>query len=373
MVTILLCQTRKHWKLFEQTPELLHQHDPHFVPPFPGTVVKLIDEKSPFRTLHGDIHCYIALRDGKVVGRIAAIVNRSHNKYYNDKVGFFGFFDFIDDQEVAETLLDTAVAKLREQGLEVARGPYNPSVNDECGLLVDGFESSPFVMMIYNPPYYVSMYEKLGLTRARDLHAFYLSAAGQSPELIERIVRRTKRNSGLTLRPINLKRLDIELPILQKLYNCTLNRNWGYVPITYEDLQCTAKDLKDIADPNMILIAEKNGQAVGFSLCLPNINEFLMRSRKLKGIFRFLKVAWLIKTQKTKEVRMVILGVDPEYRNSGIAALFYHEALSRGRNNILGGELSWVEESNKEIIHAITVMGGKQYKNYRIFEKSTTA
>lgn len=348
---------------------MLHQHDPYFVPPFPGSVVKLVDDRAVFKKLHGEIDCYIAFRDGKAVGRIAAIVNRSHNKHHNDKVGFFGFFDFINDKEVAETLLDTAIARLMKSGLEVARGPYSPTINDECGLLVDGFESSPFVLMTFNPPYYLTIYDQLGLKRARDLHAFYISAGEQSPELIEKVVKRAKRNSGLNLRPIDLKKLDRELPILQKLYNETLDRNWGYVPITYEDLECTAKDLKDIADPNMILIAEKEGLPVGFSLVLPNINEFLWKARNVKGIFRFLKVAWLIKTSSPKEARLTILGVHPQYRNSGIAALFYHETLARGKKKFIGGELSWIDEDNKEIMHAITVMGGKKYKSYRIFER----
>lgn len=370
MVTISCCQTKKQLKLFERIPELIHENDPYFVPPFSGSITKMFSPKAPFLRCHGELFPLIAHKDGKPVGRIAAIVNRSHNEYYKDKIGFFGFFDSIDDIEVARALLTAAREKLQEKGLEILRGPYSPTVNDECGLLVEGFESIPFVLMPYNPPYYITLYEQLKLQPVRDLYAFYMSSADQAPERIQKIVNRVKRSSGLSLRSINMKKLDSELRILERLYNQTLVRNWGFVPVKYEDLEFTAQDLKEIADPNLLLIAEKNGQAVGFSLVLPNINEFLWKARKSKGLVRFLKIAWAIKTKRPKEARLAILGVQPEFRNSGIAALFYFETLNRARGKkFIGGEMSWVEESNKDIIHAITVMGGKKYKSYRIFEQ----
>lgn len=307
---------------------------------------------------------------GEVVGRIAAIINRSHNQYYKDHVGFFGFFDCINDPEVARLLTETVRERLKRAGFAVMRGPYNPSVNDECGVLVEGFDSSPFVMMTYNPPYYLDLYDQSGFKQAKDLYAFYMSGREAVPGRIERIVDRVKRQSGFTIRNIDLKRLSDEMKIIQGLYNETLDRNWGFVPVTHEDLEFAAEDLKQIADPSLILIAEKDGVAVGFSLCIPNINEFLWQARASSGLWRVLKVAWALKTRRPKEARLAILGVRPEFRNTGIAALFYYESLVRGGKKYIGGELSWVEESNKEIIHAITVMGGKKYKCYRIYEQA---
>lgn len=295
-------------------------------------------------------------------------MNRAHNKFHNDKVGFFGFFDSIDDEEVAKALLARAKEELRARGLTSARGPYNPTVNDECGVLVEGFESAPFVLMPYNPSYYPPLFERIGLQKARDLFAFYISAAVNAPERIEKIVSRVKRTTGVELRPLRLKKLDDDLKIIEKLYNETLDRNWGFVPITFEDLQFAAADLKQIVDPNMVMIAEKNGVPVGFSMVIPNVNEFMWRAKSSRGILRILKFAWWLKTSHPKEARLAVLGVAPEFRNKGIAALFYFETLMRGKNKYIGGELSWIDETNDEIIKGITVMGGQKYKSYRLYE-----
>ncbi len=368
VVTILECRTKKELKQFEAIPELIHQTEPFFVPPFPGSIVKIFDAKSPFQK-HGKLFPFVAYRDGKPVGRICATVNRSHNEYWKDKVGFFGFFDCIDDSEVARALFKAARQKLSEEGFESARGPYNPTVNDECGLLVSGFESTPFVMMPFNPPYYMKLYEAVGLSPVRDLYSYYLPSSGPVPERIQKIVKRVKRNTGITIRNIDLKNLKREIPILVTVYNQTLDRNWGFVPITIEELEFAAKDLKAILDPNMVLVAEKDGKPVGFSLTIPNINELLWKARSRKGLLRILKVIWLMQTAPPKEVRLAVLGIAPEFRNRGIAPLFYYESLTRAKNVYLGGELSWIEESNTEMIKAITLLGGQKTKTYRIFER----
>lgn len=339
------------------------------MPPFPGSVSKIFGPKSAFLK-HGELFPFIAVKDGEPVGRICAVVNHAHNEYYKDKIGFFGFFDCIDDLEVARALYEAARKKLSEKGFATVRGPYNPSVNDECGLLVEGFDSAPMVMMPYNPPYYLDLYEKLGLQRARDLYAFYISAETEAPERIRKIVDRVRKSTGLKVRNIDMKNLKSEVKILHKLYNVTLDRNWGFVPIELEDLEFSIDDLKAIADPNMVLIAEKNGVPVGFSATVPNVNEFMSGVRHLNStVMRVLKFLWFLKTRTPKEARLFILGVAPEYRNSGIAALFYLETLLRGKKKYIGGELSWVEESNHEIAKGITFMGGKKYKTYRIYEQ----
>jgi GNAT superfamily N-acetyltransferase len=334
--------------------------------------VKLISPKSPF-TRHGDIVNYVAWKNGKPVGRISAIENRSHNAYYKDRTGFFGFFDFIEDPEVASALLETARAELKRRGLESLRGPYNPSVNDELGLLVEGFESSPMVLMTYNPPYYVSMYEKLGLQPVRNLSAFYISGEQEAPERILKIVERVKRSTGLQLRPFSMKHFQRDIAIIHSLYNETLKRNWGFVPLALEELQAAASDLKAIIDPELVMIAEKNGEPAGFSLVIPNINEFLWAGKGSPAWLRVLKFIWLLKTRRPKEARLSVLGVKPEFRNKGIGALFYAETLLKGGRKFLGGELSWVEENNEEIIHGISAMGAKRYKGYRIFESPISA
>lgn len=308
------------------------------------------------------------------MGRIAAIVNRSHNNHHKDKTGFFGFFDFIDDPEVSKKLLETAEEKLRSLGFETIRGPCNPSINDECGLLISGFDRPPFIMMVYNPPYYLTHYENLGLKLKERLFAFYISSETAPPARIEKIVNRVRSRNKVTLRSIQLSKLKDELRIIHRLYNQTIGEvNWGSIPIDYEDLEAFASDLKAFADPAIVLIAEVDGRPVGFSLALPDINQFLLQTKKLPRFLRILVMAFKIFTQRPTEARLIILGVEPEYRNKGIGSLFYYETLIRGRERYKGGELSWVDEQNEEMVRAIETMGGQLYKTYGLFERPVKA
>lgn len=250
------------------------------------------------------------------------------------------------------------------------RGPYNPSVNDECGLLVEGFDTSPMVMMPYNLPYYERVYHELGLRPVRSLYAYYLRSDMQVPEKINRVVERVRKKSGITFRNINLKKMNQELAIIQDLYNHTLKRNWGFVPISKEELEFAAEDLKQIIQPELVLIAEKAGEPVGFSMLLPNINEHLLYSKSSKGFLRILKFIWRLKTRSPKEARLAILGVKPEYENIGVPAVFYLESIQRAKKAFEGGELSWIEESNTPMIRSLEMMGAKKTKTYKIFEKT---
>ncbi|MFM8314645.1 MAG: hypothetical protein ACKOA8_10200, partial [Deltaproteobacteria bacterium] len=225
----------------------------------------------------------IAFKDQRPVGRIAAILNPAHNQYYQDRIGFFGFFDFVQNEKVAEALLKEAEAQLRSWGCDIARGPYSPSVNDECGLLVDGFDSAPMILMPFNPDYYEGIYSRLGLKKVRDLYAYYLTSDLVVPEKIKKVVERVKKRSGVIFRNINLKKLDAELKVIQELYNGTLKRNWGFVPMSFEELKFASEDLKQIIKPDLVMIAEKEGVPVGFSMLLPNMNEFGFLSPTLIG------------------------------------------------------------------------------------------
>ncbi|MFM8269975.1 MAG: N-acetyltransferase [Pseudomonadota bacterium] len=340
------------------------------VPPFPGSVAKLFKPGAPFLK-RGKLFPLLAFKDGKPVGRIAAIVNEAHNRYYQDQVGFFGFFDFVNDLEVAQALLTEAASILRKEGLTTLRGPYSPSSNDECGLLVEGFNLPPMIMMPYNPAFYEKIYEQLGLVRVRELYAYYLRSDIGIPKKLGRVVERVKKRSGIQFRNIDLRRMDDELRIIEDLYNSTLKRNWGFVPVTYEELQFASEDLKQIVQPELVMIAEKEGKAIGFSMILPNINEFLLRAKKHRGLLRVLNFVWSLKMRSPKEARLAVLGVKPEYENLGVPAVFYFESIQRSRKKIVGGELSWIEESNTPMIRSLEMMGAKKYKTYRIYEAPT--
>ena len=313
---------------------------------------------------------FLAVRNGRPVGRIAAIRNRLHNDYHHDRIGFFGFFDFAD-QDVANALFAAAVAWLKEQGLVAARGPYSPSINDVCGLLSDGFDDPPFVFMPWNPPRYVDAYRKLGLAEVRSLYAFSMDMTVPANPVMTRLAERAQTKSGLTTRPLNVKDLDNELRILQRLYNVTLDRNWGYVPVQWEDLQHSAQGLKMIADERMLYFVMHEGREVGYSISLPDINEFLLKTRGWpKGFLRLIPLLWMLKTRKPSRARHLITGIEPEFRRrSGIAPLLYHETF---RSVALGyplAEVSWVEANNEQIVRGIEMLGGKRSKTYTIWEK----
>jgi len=311
----------------------------------------------------------VAYRDGKPVGRIAAIENRAHNQYYKDKVGFFGFFDVIDDIAVAEALVTAAEEELKRRGLTSMRGPYNPTVNDECGLLVEGFEAAPMIMMPYNPPYYLELYGKVGLKGVRDLYAYYISNQVQIPEKLARVVDRFNKTGKVNIRPIQMKKLNEDLKIIHELYNATLKRNWGFIPLALQDLEFAANDLKAFVEPEHVLIAEKDGEPIGFSMLLPNINEIMWKVKKSSTLGKIIKFVWNLKMNPPKEGRLAVLGVKPEFQASGVAPVFYLDAIRRGGKRFLGAECSWVEESNVSMMRSLELIGAKRYKNYRIFEK----
>jgi GNAT superfamily N-acetyltransferase len=356
-------------KRFERIPELIHGTDPAFTPPFPGSVVGLIGPKSVFLKTHGEITPLIAYRDGKPVGRIAAIVNRSHNAYSKDSVGFFGFFDFINDPGVARALLDAAAAILRERGLTVMRGPYNPSINDDCGVLTEGNERPTFVSMPWNPPYYAGVYKAAGLEVVRTLYAYDIPLHKEPPERVTKIVNWLKKRNNVSIRTIDMKNLRKELETIHRLYNQCLDRNWGFYPIALDDLLHTADDLRAIADPSIILFVCIDGREVGFTLALPNVNEVFHASRGRKGILRFLEMALRLKFQRIKTDRLTVLGVEPDYRDKGLSALLFFESFRIAKAKYKVSEVSWVEANNVEILEGAELMWGHRSRTYEIFEK----
>ncbi len=367
MITIKRCFSKQDLHLFERTPEILYGDSVLFTPPYPGSVVKLFHSASPHQR-NGLMTAFLAFRKNKIVGRIAAIINSRHDSFYGLKVGFFGFFDFTEDLEVASCLFNSACKFLRAKGYSTVEGPFNPSINDECGLLVEGFDKAPMIMMPYNPPYYASIYEKIGLKTQRNLLAFYISTKLDVPTRIVKIAERTRKKSELTLRCINLEDLTNDLNTIMSIYNSTLDRNSNFIPISQEELAYVAKDLKSIIDPPLVLFAEKDGVPVGFSLSLPNINEFLRKTKAWPRVLRPLNLLWSLLTGRPKEIRVIALGVTPKYRKTGLAALLYAETLIRSSAKYRGGELSWIEDNNEEIIKGAILMGAEKYKTYRLYQ-----
>lgn len=304
------------------------------------------------------------------MGRIAAIVNRSHNEHNKDTVGFFGFLDFINDPEVAKALFDSAAAILREKGLTLMRGPYNPSINDDCGVLTEGNDRPTFISMPWNPPYYSDVYKAAGLESVRTLYAWDIPLAGKEPPArVTKIVDWLMGRNNVSIRTIDMKNLKKELETIHRLYNQCLDRNWGFYPIALEDLLHAADDLKAIADPSIIVFVCADGREVGFSLALPNVNEVFHASRRRKGIFRFLEMALRLQFQKIRTDRLTVLGVEPAYRDKGLSALLFFESFRIARAKYELSEVSWVEANNTEILEAAELMGGHRSRTYQLFEK----
>ncbi|MEI6337880.1 MAG: hypothetical protein WCQ57_04765 [Verrucomicrobiota bacterium] len=371
MSSIFACKTPKEKIRFERLPELLHGTNPAFIPPFPGSIVKYLSRKSAFQKRHGEILPFIAWRDGRPVGRIAAIVNRSHNEYYRDRTGFFGFFECENNAETAAALFAKAAEVLKEKGLESIRGPYNPSINDEVGLLTDAFDLPPCNGLTWNPPFYPDLLAGAGFTAVCNLFAMLLPMHRlPEPTRLARIVDRIAKRSRLKLRPMNLKNLAGELQIVHEVYNATLERNWGFVPISMDDLLGAADDIKAIADPKLLLIAEADGKSAGVAITLPNFNEILGRIKKTPHWLRLPHILWLMKTHRINSCRQVVLGVSPAYRDRGIHAWLIHEQFMRAQERYDNATLGWMEESNTEILEHSAMVGGERDRTWKIFEKS---
>jgi GNAT superfamily N-acetyltransferase len=373
-LTVRRVQSGRDRRSFLELPYKLYKNDLHWVSPLRIAQKDILNvEKHPFyRT--SDVEMFLAERDGRIVGRVMAILNRAHNEFHQEKAGEFGFFEVESDLEAAAALLDAARQWLRQRGAQVMRGPFNPSTNYECGLLVEGFDSDPVVMMTYNPPYYADFLERCGFHKAMDLYAYHIDyeCFNQSDKL-KRVADRARSKNGLTLRTVNLKDFANEVERLRKVYNDAWNDNWGFVPVTREEFEHLAKDLKQIVDPKIVYVAERieegksEPRAVGFFLAVPDINQALKKAHGRLLPFGILKLLW--HSRKIRSIRIITMGTIRELQNLGVAAMFYDEIYRRvPEHGYASGEMSWVLESNTLMNRSAELLGGKRHKTYRIYE-----
>jgi hypothetical protein len=362
------CASARDWRLFERVPEILHGSDPAFVPPFPGDVMKLRRPTHPFH-LDGTLTPYVAFRDGQPVGRVASIVNRTHNRFHGDRTGFFGFFDFADES-VAAMLLGRVRTDLRAAGMTLVRGPFNPTQNDECGLHVTGLGEAPYFGMPYSPPRYLETYAALELEPARDMLAYYIDPALEDAfrARMGGLVERIRKRFPISVRPVDLGRVREEAELVARLFNDSLAAEWNFMPLSPEMTMHFAQDLLREIEPEAILIAEVEGKPAGLSIGLPNLNEFLADARRLPRWLRWPRLVWLIKTRRCRRIRWAVFCMLPEYRKRGGTALLIYEAVMRMKGKYESGELSWTQDINEEINSLATQLGLAPYKRYRIYE-----
>lgn len=359
--------SRRQLQAFVKFPWKVYQNDRLWVPPLIGQQKAYFNpQKNPFYD-HSQVQLFLALRNGRIAGRIASVVNHNHNEFHQEKVGFFGFFECLNDYAVAEKLLDEAKAWLLQRGMETMRGPANFSSNDEWGMLVDGFDSSPMLMMTYNPRHYLYFMDRYGLAKAKDLYAYRMFTKDGISDRLRRMAEKIQQREGLNIRPLNLKDFASELERVRVVYNQAWSKNWGFVPMTEREFDYLAKNLKPLVVPELVLMAEVNGEPAGFSLTLPDYNQALKRINGRLFPFGLIKLWWC--SRKIDCVRILVMGVVPKYQRRGIDALFYIKTFDAGAaRGVKWGEMSWILEDNEMMKRALETMGAKVYKTYRIYE-----
>jgi len=356
------------WKIYNPVDH------PQWVPPLRIAVADALDKKAnPFYKT-ADRQLFLALRDGKPVGRIAAIENRAHNEFHQDRVGFFGFFECKDDQEAAAALFGRAEKWLTERGLDTVRGPMNPSTNHECGLLVGGFEQHPMIMTTWNPQYYPALIENAGFAKAKDLLAYYFAMTGEHafemPERVTALAKRALGGKNLVFRDLDRKDFKAEVDRGWEIYNSAWESNWGFFPMSQESFYHEAKFLKYIVLPEFAFMAEVDGEPAGIMIVVPDLHHVYKAIGNGRlfptGLFKLLAMK-----KKLKTGRVMILGAKPEFRNRGIFAIFASEMFRRGK--LAGGvgvEASWILEDNDKLNLPLRSMGAKEYRRWRIYDRA---
>ncbi len=354
----------------------LYRDHPYWVPPLIGERMRHYDpHHNPFFE-HATMQMFRAVRDGQTVGTIAAIDDPRHREIWHDSVGFFGIFETVEEYDVAAALLTAAREWLAERGISTMRGPMNLNINDEVGLLIDGFDGRPVIMMPYNPPYYQTFLERYGLTKAKDVLAFKIDVARFGPNLenmptqVKRVARLAQERYGIEMRHVDLKHLEDEVELVKPIYRQAWAKNWGAVPMTDAEFTYLAHSLKPVLDPDLTYLAFYQGEPIGAFLTVPDFNQVAVHLNGRLLPFGWLKFLW--HKRRITGLRVLIMGVLEEHRLKGVEALFYQEgcriAVSKGYE---WAEMSWILEDNYKMIRGIEAMGGHAYRTYRVYEMTT--
>lgn len=357
-------------KAFLQFPYEHYASDPNWIAPLYIQQRDLLDpSKNPY---FADVeHAYfLAEKNDQVCGRIGVFINRSWNAYQKQQTGFFGFFECRNDAYLAKLLIEVATDWLQERGMNKMIGPINPGFMYELGMLVDGHETEPYIMMPWTKKYYDKLLTDAGLEKEIDLFAYVVDDKTVALDRInraEQIVR--KRMPELSIRPVRLSDFDKEVRIIRDIFNQAWKDNWGFSPVGEDEFNHIAKDLKLILDKDIAHIAEINGKAVGFSVALPDMNQAFRHIRNGRLLpFGIFKLLW--HKRKINRIRTALMGVIPEYRGKGIDALLHREAIVKGlAKGYSASELSWLLETNTDMIRVAEKIGGWREKTYRIYRR----
>jgi GNAT superfamily N-acetyltransferase len=359
-------------KAFIDLPFRLHANQQRWVPPLKLERWLFLSRRMNAFFSHGEAEYFVAWRDGRAVGRITAQVNHAFNDYQKKNWGWFGFLEFEDDPEVLRVLLDAAAEWLREREKERMVGPACFAMNDESGILIEGFDLRPMVVQPWNPPYYAERMEEAGMTKAMDLLMWNLEVSDRARVLpvIFELAEKVQSEHGIRVRPMRRWQLRKDMDSFAEVYNSAWSKNWDFVPYTKKDLDGYAQELQLVFDKHWFMIAEREdtGEVVGMAITVPDINQVLER---MKG--KLLPLGWLYFLRKgklTDRVRVGFLGVKPEYQHTGVAAKLYVEHFNAAATRPqTGGEMGWILETNTAMNRGMEAMGGRVVKRYRVFER----
>ncbi len=371
-VSIQPARTLRDLRAFVALPFRLHNGTP-WVPPLKVERYAFLSRRLNAFFSHGEAEYFLARRDGRVVGRISAHVNHAFNEYQQKNWGWFGFLEFEDDPELLEALLDAAAAWLRERGRERMVGPASFAMNDESGVLIEGFELRPMIVQPWNPPYYQQRLEQAGLAKAMYLLMWNLEVSDREKVLpvIFELAEKVQSEHGIRVRPMRRRQLRKDMDSFAEVYNSAWSDNWDFVPYSKKDLDAYAQELQLVYDKHWFMLAEREdtGEVVGMAITVPDVNQVLAR---MNG--RLLPFGWwrfLNKGRTVDRVRVGFLGVKPEYQHTGVAAKLYVEhfnaAAARPQK---GGEMGWILETNEPMNRGMEAMGGRIVKRYRVYEKA---
>lgn len=362
-------------KRFIDLPFDIFRDDPNWIPPLKIERHDHFNPKSNPYFDHAEVALWLARRDGQDVGRISAQVCELKLRTHGDEAGKFGFIDAVDDPAVFASLFAAAEDWLRGKGLKRVQGPFNFSVNDEIGLLVDGFDTPPFIMMGHALPYYRHHVEAAGYRKAKDLYAYFYDHEHPMPERMKALLEKAKSSGDIDIRPLNKKKLAAELEIIRDIFNDAWSENWGFVPWTDREVEAIGKNLRFLVKERYVAIASYRGEPVAMAVTLPNINEEIADLNGRLFPFNWAKLVWRLTARPPNSARLPLMGVRKKYQTGRIGALLalgvietireYHT--SRGTHR---GELSWILEDNMAMRHMIESVGARIYKTYRMYEKA---
>ncbi len=368
---IIPVETEKDLMNFIKFPWKVYKEDKYWVPPLISEIKTILDEnKNPFWK-HSEKQIFLAVgnNENEVLGRIAGVIDRNFVRFQNEKTGFFSFFECINNYEVAENLFSAVEEWLLKKGIKKMLGPTSPSTNDEMGFLLEGYNSSPVLMMPYNPEYYIKFAEKYGLKKARDLYAYFMDEKSAPRERLEKITKIVRQKiPDLVVREVDLKRYKSEIKFIYEIYNNAWEKNWGFVPWTEEEFYAQCERLKSLIVPELVLLAFIKDKPVGMLIAVPDYNFVLKELNGKLGPVEIIK--FLCLKHKIKMVRVMVMGVVKEYRKHGIEAVMYKKVIENGvKLGYIKAELSWIIEDNIMMCRAAEMLGGRIYKKYRVYEK----